>query len=143
VWEDASFASFPRNTPAVANFADWKARNRSFTDMAATRYRQATLTDEGSPELVNGSGVTWGFFDLLGVKPQAGRTFRPDEDQPGSRVVVISHGLWQRRYGGDPNIINRTIRMNGENTTVIGIMPAHFRFPTNVIDYWVPAAFTP
>lgn len=143
VWEDASFVSFPRNTPAPANYVDWKNRNRSFSDMAAMRFRQATLTDESSPELAVGSGVTWSFFSLLGVQPQMGRAFTADEDKPDTRVVILSHGLWQRRYGGDPKLVGRAIRMNGEETTVIGVMPSYFRFPDKTTEYWVPAGFSP
>ncbi len=102
VWEDASFISFPRNTPAVANFVDWKKQNQVFTDMAATRGRSASLTGDGSPEMILGRGVTANLFDVLGVKPMLGRTFTDQEDHDGDRVVVIAYGLWQSRYGTRP-----------------------------------------
>ena len=83
VWEDATFAGFPRNTPAPGNFNDWRASNRSFTDMAATRFAGASLTMDGPPELVLGRGVTPNFFDVLGVRPLLGRSFTPADDRAG------------------------------------------------------------
>ncbi|MBL8234505.1 MAG: ABC transporter permease [Bryobacterales bacterium] len=142
IWEDASHIGFARNTPAPANFVDWKARTRSFSDVAAARFRQATLTEDGAPELATGSGVTWNFFPLMRVAPHLGRAFTPEEDKPDPRVVILSHGLWVRRYGGDPKVVGRDIRMNGLNVTVVGVMPSNFRFPDATTDYWVPAGFT-
>jgi putative ABC transport system permease protein len=143
VWEDASFISFPRNTPAVANFVDWKKQNQVFTDMAATRGRSASLTGDGSPEQILGRGVTANTFEVLGVKPLLGRTFTDQEDHAGERVVVIAYGLWQSRYGGDPNIIGRSILMNGVKTTVLGVMPPDFIFPNRLTRYWDPIHFSP
>src|SRR5690349_13273271 len=116
VWEDASVASFPPNTPAPGNYVDWRVRNHTFVDMAATRGVAANLAADGSPEMVSGRAVTPNFFSVLRVTPPLGRTFTEDEDRQGVRVVVISHGLWQRRYGGDPSIVGRTITMNGGAT---------------------------
>src|SRR5215510_5391893 len=112
VWEDASFVSFPRNTPAPANYFDWKKLNHSFTDMAATRSQSANLTTDGPPEQVLGRAVTANFFSVLGVPPMIGRSFTEDEDHNGAPVVVISYGLWQRRYGGDPAVIGKAIPMS-------------------------------
>jgi predicted permease len=143
VWEDASRAGFPRNTPAPGNFKDWKANNRSFTDMAATRFAGVSLTMDGPPELVVGRGVTPNFFDVLGVRPVLGRAFTIDDDRPGVNVVVISHSLWQRRYGGDRDIVGRTILMNDVKHEVIGVAPQSFVFINREVDYWVPVQFTP
>ena len=98
VWEDATAAGFPRNTPAPGNYNDWRALNQSFVDMAATRSVNASLTMDGPPEQVLGRAVTTNFFDVLGVRPQLGRSFFPEEDAQGVRVVIISDALWQRRY---------------------------------------------
>ena len=143
VWEDATFAGFPRNTPAPGNFNDWRASNRSFADMAATRFAGASLTMDGPPELVLGRGVTPNFFDLLGVRPIAGRSFTPDDDRAGVNVVVISHALWQRRYGGDRGIIGRTMLMNDVRFEVIGVAPKSFVFINREVDYWVPIQLPP
>src|SRR5688572_1980524 len=143
VWEDASRAGFPRNTPAPGNFNDWKANNRSFADMAATRFAGVSLTMDGPPELVLGRGVTPNFFDVLGVRPVLGRAFTTDDDRPGVNVVVISHSLWQRRYGGDRDIVGRTILMNDVKHEVIGVAPQSFVFINREVDYWVPMQLPP
>src|SRR2546428_8211363 len=103
VWEDAAKIGFPRNTPAPANYADWKAQNQAFDDIAAVNWRTYNLTDQGEPEKVEAQGVTANFFPLLGVKPELGRVFTQEEDKPdGNKVALISHGLWQRRFRRDP-----------------------------------------
>ncbi len=143
VWEENNLAGYSRNTPAPANFVDWKARNRVFLDMAATRGASANLTDEGRPELVLGRAVTPNFFSVLRVQPALGRPFTDDEDRQGAQVVVISHDLWQRRFAGDRSAIGRPLTMNGTAYTVIGVMPRGFVFRNRDIDYWIPANFTP
>jgi predicted permease len=143
VWEDASFAGFPRNTPAPGNYADWKAQNQVFEDMAAITNGEFSLTGDGEPEKISAYRVTANFFPLLGVKPLLGRNFLQEEDKPGAnRVAIISYGLWQRRYGGERETIGREILLNGEKYTVAGVMPARFQFLESDIDIWVPVAFT-
>src|SRR5579862_895941 len=112
VWEDASFASFPKNTPAVANYIDWKNRNHVFADMAATRGLSANLTVDGPPEQVYGSRTTPNFFSVLGVTPLIGRTYTEQEDREHAPVAVISYGLWQRRYNGEPGVIGKPILLD-------------------------------
>ena len=143
VWEDASYVSFPRNTPAPANYFDWKRLNHSFSDMAATRGQSANLTTDGPPEQVLGRAVTANFFSVLGVTPLVGRPFTEEEDRSGAPVVVISYGLWQRRYGGEPGVIGKGIPMNGTVRTIIGVMPRHFTFRNRDLDFWMPVHFTP
>lgn len=106
VWEDATSIGFPRNTPAPANYADWRSQNQVFEDMAAIGgWRSYNLTDEGEPEKVEAHAVTANFLPLLGVKPELGRLFTQEEGQPGkSKVVLISYGLWQRRSRADREI---------------------------------------
>jgi putative ABC transport system permease protein len=142
VWEDASAAGFPRNTPAPGNYHDWRAMNRSFADMAATRSAAETLTGDGPPELVAGRGVTPNFFSVLGVQPVAGRALTPTDETSGSPVVVISHALWQRRYGGDPAIVGRTITMSNVSREVVGVAPPGFVFMDREIDFWIPIRFS-
>ncbi|HEU4694985.1 MAG TPA: ABC transporter permease, partial [Vicinamibacterales bacterium] len=148
VWEDASAAGFPRNTPAPANYHDWRVMSRSFTDMAATGFAFANLTGDGAPEVVLGRRVTANFFSVLGVEPALGRFFTATDDTSGARIVVLSHALWQRRYGGDPAIVGRTITMSVERVgdvrhEVIGVAPQSFVFLSRDIDYWVPMQFSP
>jgi putative ABC transport system permease protein len=146
VWEDVSYLGFPRNTPAPANYLDWKGRNRVFTDMAATFGATASLTSGGPPEQVMGRRVTANFFGVLDVKPLAGRTFSEEEDRTGAPVTVISYGLWQRRFGGNPSAVGSDVTMNGAARTVIGVMPADFSFRSesgSPVEFWWPAQFTP
>jgi predicted permease len=141
VWEDASFAGFPRNTPAPANYVDWKQQNQVFEDMAALRWQDYSLTGDGEPEKVAGHAVTANFFPLLGVEPGLGRNFLAEEDSPGAnKVVVLSHGLWQRRYGADRSVVGREILLNDEKYTVIGVMPQRFQFLEDYIGLWTPMA---
>lgn len=129
VWEDAASWGFPRNTPSPANYLDWKAQNLVFADMAATRYASANLTGHGDPEAITGRRATSNLFSVLGVAAAIGRTFSVDEERSGARVVVLTDGLWRRRYSADPSIVGQTIQMNGESYDVIGVMPATFIYP--------------
>ncbi len=143
VWEDASFAGFPRNTPAPANYVDWKNQNQVFEDVAAMAWASFNLTGDGEPERLQAYQVTANFFPLVGVKPALGRVFLPGEDKPDARVTILSYGLWQRRFGGEKSIIGRDILLNGEKYNVVGVMPAGFQFLENYIGLWVTTAFTP
>jgi putative ABC transport system permease protein len=143
VWEDASFASFPKNTPAPANYADWKTRNHVFTDMAATRGASANLTADGPPEQVYGRNVTANFLSVLGVTPLIGRMFSEQEDRDGAQVVLISYRLWQNRFNGDPAVIGKAMLMDGAKFAIIGVMPREFVFRNHEVDYWGCAHFSP
>ncbi|HYO99374.1 MAG TPA: ABC transporter permease [Pyrinomonadaceae bacterium] len=144
VWEDDIKGGYPRDTPAAANYVDWRDQNAVFEGMAAIAEQNFNLTGTGEPEKLEGRRVSANLFSLLGVEPQAGRAFLAEEDQPGrNRVVIISHGLWQRRFGADAKIVNQQLMLNGESYTVVGIMPPHFQFPSREDELWVPIAFTP
>jgi putative ABC transport system permease protein len=143
VWEEASFAGFPRNTPAPGNYADWKTQNRSFEDMAATAEGSFNLTGDGEPERVGAGKVTQSFFPLLGVQPLIGRIFNPEEEKFGAeKVAVLSYALWQSRYGGSHDILNSNIQLNGEKYTVVGVMPQGFQFLDKDVRLWVPLPFS-
>ena len=96
VWENAAHLGFPRNTPSPANFLDWQKQAQSFIGMSATAERSLNLTGVGEPQRLDGRRVSSNLFDLLGVSPLLGRTFVPDDDRPGTRVVLLSYSLWQR-----------------------------------------------
>ena len=101
------------------------------------------MTGDGPPERVTGSRVSLDFFKVFGVRPMAGRDFVPEEDLPNaSKVVILSHGLWKRRLGGDPGLVGKAITLNGEPHTVVGIMPAGFRFPATA-ELWTPVGLEP
>jgi len=145
VWEDASSYGFPRDTPAPGNFADWKARNQVFEDMAASSFSGSfNLTGEGNPEEIPGDFVTANLFSVLGARPALGRDFSASDDIPGApRVVILSQGLFRRRFGGDPQIIGKRIWLNYEKYDVIGVMPRGFQFPDRDPQLWAPVQFTP
>ena len=144
VWEDASFLNFPKNTPAPANYVDWKKRNEVFEDMAALRTLDFNLTGDGQPEKIYSYGVTGNFFSVLGVPAAIGRTIDMNDDQPqAGKVAVISYSLWRSRYGGDSSLIGRDILLNEEKYTVIGVMPRDFQFLDPEVRIWVPVGFTP
>jgi putative ABC transport system permease protein len=143
VWEEASLAGFPRQEPAPANYVEWKARQSVFEDMAAIAFSNFRLTGDGEPQQLFAYSVTANFFPLLGIAPALGRTFSPEEEKAGAnKVVVLSHNFWQRRYGGDLNIIGREILLDDEKYAVIGVMPAEFQFMDSYINLWVPMAYT-
>ena len=138
VWEKPP--KHERNSASAANFLDWREQNHVFDNLVGTTFASFNLSGKGLPERVDGMRVSWDFFDLLGVKPVMGRSFVADDDRAGApRVTVISHGAWQRRYGGDPQIIGRAITADGEKCTVIGVMPERFRFFGNS-EMWMPLA---
>jgi putative ABC transport system permease protein len=144
IWEEASFAGFPRNTPAPGNYVDWKAQNQSFDDMAATADASFNLTGDGEPERIAAEKVTQSFFPLLGIQPLIGRIFNADEAKSGSdKVAILSYELWQSRYGGKREILNSSIQLNGEKCTVIGVMPRGFQFIQKDQRLWVPLPFDP
>src|SRR5438094_812718 len=146
VWENATHLGFPKNTPSPPNFVDWQKQNTVFTGMAAMSERSFNLTGVGEPERLDGRRVSANLFDLLGVPALIGRTFVPDDDRPGTHLVLLSHSLWQRRFGSDPAVIGRALSLNGESYTVIGVMPRLVQLPSfaNRKDQlWVPIAFPP
>ena len=131
-------------TTSTADFFDFQKQNTSFEQMTAWTDASLNLTGNGSPELVDGGRVTWNFFDALGAKPILGRAFTPEDDRPGApHVVILSEGLWQGRYAGDPKIIGRNITIGGAAYTVVGVMPGTFQFPLmGVANLWTPLALT-
>jgi len=129
---------------SAGNFVDAAAGAPGFDGMAAANFVSQNLSDGVTPERIVAGKVTANYLDVLGVRPALGRTFADDEDRPGSdRVVVLSHHLWARRFGGDASIVGREIRMNGVTYLVAGVMPASLDLASNGEDVWMPIAFTP
>ena len=126
-----------------ADFAEWRADGRFFEQMAGSRDATYSLTGKGDPESIFGYRFSADFFSVLGVMPALGRTFLVEEDRPGAnRVVVLSHALWMRRFGGDAGILGEAIMLNGEPYTVIGVMPPGFQHPQSA-ELWTPLAMDP
>lgn len=119
-------------------FEEWRAGSGDvFESMGAFTFAYATMTGDGTAEKLAANRVTPGFWDVMGVAPELGRTFDPADDASGRALVVISHALWQRRYGGDRGAIGRTVVLNGEAHEIIGVMPARFAYPDAAV--WLPA----
>lgn len=130
--------------PTPAEYLQWRRLNTVFTDLAATQGEDKTLSGDGQAEQVPGRKVSWTLWNVLGVAPVLGRVFTEEEDEKGVRVVVISHGLWQRRFGSSPTVIGRKILLNDEPFEVVGVMPKGFYFmPSSDIGLWVPSSFPP
>jgi putative ABC transport system permease protein len=140
VWEQPPGGG--RNVISTENFLDWRAQSTVFSAMAAGTGGSMTLTGLIEPVLLRTGRVSAGYFDVWGVAPLIGRTFAPDEDQPGKdHVVVLSHVLWQTQFGSDPNLLNKTLTLNGEPYTVIGVMPGGTPFDRGSSRLWRPLAF--
>ena len=143
VWDKLPGRGVMHNEVAVANYLDWQSQTQSFEQLALYRWWNANLTGIDPPERIQGFLVTANFLDVTGIKPIMGRTFSPEENQPGKdQVAVITHSLWQRRFGGDPNILNKTITINSVVRTIIGVMPERFNFPKGA-EVYAPLALTP
>ncbi len=129
------------NDCAPGVLAEWKRLNRSFTDLALWGDAGYNLSDDGQqlPESVRAATFSWNMLPTLGVQPALGRNFLPDEDSPSANpTVLLSWGLWKRRYGGNPLIVNQSILLDGKSYTVIGVMPAWFSYPDAAIQLWTP-----
>ena len=145
IWDDdmsrtgsAKFFSTP------PEWSEWRRHNTVFTDIAASQPGDAALSNDGEPEELPARKVTGNFWSVLGAQPLVGRVFTEEEDTRGARVVVISHGLWQRRFGASPDVVGRTISLNDTPYQVVGVMPRGFYFmPARDIDIWMPASFSP
>jgi putative ABC transport system permease protein len=129
-----------RGEVSFLDVRDWRARTRTFAEIATVTGRTLTLQDTGEPERFTGATLSWNMFPMLGIQPILGRQMREDEDVPGApRVILLSYGVWQRRYAADPSIVGRTITVNGNPHTVIGVMPPKFQFPEQA-QLWIPQA---
>ncbi|HEX8825043.1 MAG TPA: ABC transporter permease [Archangium sp.] len=142
IWQASPAQSDLKGAVSSVDYLDWKARQRSFDDMGAWYYAEGMtgvdLSGEGEPERLPTTYVEDGFFSTLGVNPQLGRTLQADEHQPGrDAVVVISHGFWQRRFGGERAILGRSLTLGGVPHTVVGVMPPGFTFPSERVDVWL------
>jgi putative ABC transport system permease protein len=140
-WERDTDATSRFNT-TPAEWVEWRRLNTVLADLACSQPVQLTLSGDGEPEQIPARKVTWNLWSVLGAQPMLGRAFTEDEDNNGAHVVVISYGLWQRRFGGASTIVGRRISLNDEAYEVVGVMPRNFYFmPSREIDLWVPASF--
>ncbi len=143
VWEDASALGFPRNTPAPGNYFDWATSIPAFAGAAAmSRTSGFNLVGDGDPDVIDALQATGNLFTVLGVPAAVGRVWQPDEDVPGSRIAVIGHALWTRRFHADPAIVGQTVDLSGTPYTIVGVMPERFEIVDPAIQIWTPLGFT-
>ena len=141
IWMDNRRLGMHEDIHSYPNYLDYRGQNTTFANLSVFYTQGFNLTGAGEPERVVGSAATASFFDVMGTQPALGRAFTEEEDQNGrDMVVVLGHGLWQRRFGGDPKIVGQNVSLNGRPRTVVGVMPAGFAFPSKEIDLWVPLA---
>lgn len=143
LYESDSGTDNERAPVSPGNFHDWRERTRSFSALAAARWSDFTLGGDGEPERLNGARVTWTVPRALGIVPQLGRAFRPDDDAPGApAVAMISDRLWRDRFGADRALAGRVLQLNGRPVTVVGVLPPDVRYPTDQSDLWTPFAMS-
>jgi putative ABC transport system permease protein len=143
LWETNPTSDIKQEPVSMPNFNDWRTQSQSFQEMAAYASSAFTLTGDAEPERIPGAVITANFFSTLGVKPLLGRTFTNEENgRDPSRVVILSHGLWQRRFGGNPKVLGQKINLNGNPYEVVGVLPAGFKNPApaqkNMAEMWIP-----
>jgi putative ABC transport system permease protein len=136
---------WPTFSVSHPNFLDWRDRNQSFTAIAATAGSGANLGTAGEIEVVRSSAVTADFLSVLGTTPLMGRNFLPEEDKPGgnTRVVMLTYSSWRKRFGGDPNIVGRSLTLNDKSFTIIGVLPESFAWGNSSLELLVPLAPDP
>ena len=144
VWVKNPEQGFDHDITSYPRLEDWRAQSRTMEAFAAYSGALHVLTGSDDPEQVRGARVTADFFRVMGAAPAVGNGFFPGDDEFGRpRKAVLSHGLWARRFGADPGILGRTIRMDGQSYTVVGVMPSTFRYPTRDTDVWEPLGVDP
>jgi putative ABC transport system permease protein len=133
-----------RKPVSAPDFVAWRQQSHAFEDMVASEWSDFALTRKGDPERLSGIRASANYFQMLGVSPALGRTFLPDEDQPGhAQVVILSGALWQRRFSSNPKVVGTTVRLNDESYTVIGVMPNRYRLGVYGPQLWTPLVLGP
>ncbi|MDT7603652.1 MAG: hypothetical protein QOF61_1649 [Acidobacteriota bacterium] len=142
VWEQNPQSGIERGSFAPANFYDIRARTRTLENVSAYYDKPFNLSEGDKPERIEGTVVSAALFKAIDAKPALGRTLTAEDEEWGKdKIVVLSHGLWQRRFGSDRQIVGRALRLNGESYTVVGVMPPRFNFPPNGGELWKPLSF--
>ena len=140
---ETNLPQFPEFSVSPPNFIDWQKQAKSYEYLAATASATLNLTGEGEPQRLIGVAVTAHYFDVYGVKPVLGRMLLPEEDAPGkNHVIVLSHGFWQRVFGGARDVVGRSVQIDGEPYQIVGVAAYGFGAASKV-DVWTPMAFTP
>ena len=139
VWTADPARNIHEGATSYLTLNDWRSSNRRLADLAFWRERAGNITSGGEPERVVGALASANLFSLLGISPVVGRKFTVDEERERETVVVLSHRLWQRRYGGAASAVGQTLEVDGRPLHIIGVMPEGFDFPTKDVQHWEPA----
>src|SRR5882762_4539270 len=141
LWSQGPHQRFP---VSAANWRDWRAQSQSLRDIALTRpIANFNLTGDGPPERLLGARTSWNLPQVLGARPLLGRVFTDDEQLGDARVAILSYAFWKRRFGSDPSLVGRKIRLNDEAFEVIGVMPPDYRYPAREFELWTPLYIRP
>jgi predicted permease len=141
LYEKSGDGKFQYNDSAAGVFTEWKKQSTSFSDLSILTERSHALSGGGGqfPERIDAAECSWDLFQTVGVEPALGRTFSESEDQPSANgTVILSWGLWKRRFGGDPSILNQIIHLDTKPYTVVGVMPSWFAYPEASMQVWTP-----
>lgn len=140
LWESNPALGIDQEQVSAGTFLDWRLRTRTFTDLAAYQSGGRVFTGANEPEQLAGATVSPSLFSVVGVQPTLGRAFTREEGQPGGvRVVLLSNGFWQRRFGGNPDVVGTAVTLDAQPYTVVGVMPPGFQFPPDQdVDVWTP-----
>src|SRR5262249_36991845 len=133
-----------QNAVSLEDFKDWRERSKSFTHLSASLSTSINVSDNDTvPERYQGTYLSWNLFRLIGQKPILRRDFEESDDTPGAQpVVILGYGIWQGRYGGNPLVLGKTIRVNSRPVVIVGVMPKGLQFPQND-DLWIPLVVLP
>jgi predicted permease len=144
IWGNLHKSGLEKTEISALEFRDFQQQCQAFEQIAAYSSQGLNLTGVDQPERLRGAAISWNLFSTLGVQPRAGRAFTAEEDRFGNdNRVILSHSLWQRRFGGDSGVLNRTIQLDGRTVSIVGVMPADFHFPDKDTEAWIPLAFSP
>jgi putative ABC transport system permease protein len=142
LWENQISKGLRQQPVSAADFRDFLSRNQALDELGAIRSQSSVLTAGETPERIETAAVSPAIFDILGMKPAVGRSFASDEDQPGkNHVVILSAGLWKRRFGSDTNVLGKTLVLDGASFSVVGVAESQFRVPASQSELWIP--YTP
>jgi putative ABC transport system permease protein len=142
VWENQLSKGLRQQSVSAADFKDFLSRNQALDEMGAIRSQSSVVTGGEVPERIETAAVSPSVFEILGMQPALGRSFASDEDQPDkNHVAILSTGLWERRFGRDPDVLGKTLLLDGGSFTIVGIAPAQFRLPQSQSELWIP--YTP
>ena len=142
IWETDARRGEMHGPVSPLNFVDWRSQSQSFEQMATYEYNSVVLTGQKEPARLSAMFVTASFFDVLKVPPLKGRAFLPDEDQPGkARATMLSYGAWRRYFASDPDIAGKSVLLDDQAYSIVGVMPSSFAFPEDGIEIWCLPGF--